>query len=363
MSQDQATAALGLAPGWVRRWENGVTTPPLAILLQLIEVYGSTPGSFFSAIGDPDEDLLALDRQVAVEDDCGVPVLQFPMGNKQASVRLDGAQYDQALHLLADLRHRLSGTGSTTDAVSDVFLEAVRLWPAANPSDIWYFFLSRAYLDRYNHPANDDKDWAQSWKRTGGWALERIVCRHYNPHLVQYGIELQTPPRARKVELLAATNLTRQKTVLEKADVLAVAKGSSGAEFCFGVIHVKASLAERRTDDVPLSQELLSLGYISPIVLMDCKASPSENPINRGEYGQPGTASTEASQKRADIEEHRKFGAAFSFNLRTVPTPDGGHYAARIHNIDFTDPDDAFAQHVIQGLVHRTGQPVQKLTP
>jgi len=60
----------------------------------------------------------------------------------------------------------------------------MELWPHANPSDIWWFVVSRAYHDPFNHPAHYARlDLGQSWKRTGGWALEEVLVRHYGPAL------------------------------------------------------------------------------------------------------------------------------------------------------------------------------------
>lgn len=108
----------------------------------------------------------------------------------------------------------------------------------------------------------------------------------------------------------------------DKADLLLVAS-SGGKDVCFGVAHIKASFAERRTDDVPMSQVLLGRGYASPLVTMDCKAAPASRPVNRGELGpvrQEGEADAR-SAKRLDFERDRKFGACFNYNTNTVPTP------------------------------------------
>lgn len=49
-----------------------------------------------------------------------------------------------------------------TDAVASAYLKAVERFPTANPSDLWYFLIYRAYLDPYNHPAKF------AWRKSPG---------------------------------------------------------------------------------------------------------------------------------------------------------------------------------------------------
>ena len=119
-------------------------------------------------------------------------------------------------------------------------------------------------------------------------------------------------------------------------------------ERCFGVIHVKASFAERRTDDVPMSTALVEAGYTSPMWTMDCKSGPSATPVNRGELGAVLSATTDPrSAKRKDIEDDGYFSACFSYNQNTIPTPAEQTARARIIVCDFQNPNDAFGQFII----------------
>ena len=123
-----------------------------------------------------------------------------------------------------------------------------------------------------------------------------------------------------------------------------------GREVVFGVVHVKASFAERRTDDVPMSQVLIENGYISPLWTMDCKCTLGRSPRNRGELGRilvPGEAD-KRSAKRKDIEEEGFFSACFSYNRNTCPTPSGQDAASRVVVCDFSDPEgDAFVRFLV----------------
>jgi hypothetical protein len=121
-------------------------------------------------------------------------------------------------------------------------------------------------------------------------------------------------------------------------------------EVLFGVVHVKASFAERRTDDVPMSKALVDAGYVSPLWTMDCKSAPSETPTNRGELGpafDEDDDKDKRSAKRKDIEDDGYFSACFSYNSNTNPTPTKQESKAKVYVCNFQDPDDGFSQFII----------------
>ena len=109
-------------------------------------------------------------------------------------------------------------------------------------------------------------------------------------------------------------------------------------------MHVKASFAERRTDDVPMSIALTRAGYTSPLWTMDCKSTPSAKPRNRGELG---ALRTQRSAKRKDIEDEGYFSGCFSYNRNTIPSPESLPPERRIYVCDFRNPDDAFSQFIL----------------
>src|SRR5690606_18574479 len=251
---------------------------------------------------------------------------------------------DQFNKVLSVLRDGLAATvdsaseqSAKTEAVKDCFLTAVAQWPDANPSDLWYFVTYRMYLDRYLHPARFARmDLGQSWKRTAGWALERILVAHYGPFLKARGVELEIPSGERKSQLLAQLEIDGRLEE-DKVDVVLVGRDGS-EEVCFGVVHVKASFAERRTDDVPLSAALVRAGYTSPLWTLDAKATPSAAPVNRGELGVALSGDADRrSAKRKDIEDDGFFSACFSYNANTIPTPDYQNAEARVVVCDFKD--------------------------
>ena len=229
-----------------------------------------------------------------------------------------------------------------TEAVTKSFLKAVELWPHANSSDIWWFIIYRAYCDPYNHPAKFARtDLAQSWKRTGGWALERVLVQHYGPFLRTHGINLFIADAATKTSIVNRFP-TAKRLVKAKIDVMLT--GGVSEEF-FGVVHVKTSFAERRTNDQPMSSALVQEGYTSPLWTLDCKSTPSPLPTNRGELG---PVEGRRSEKRLDIEDNGYFTGCFSYNRNTIPSPDTLPPERRVFVCDFQNPDDAFSSFIIK---------------
>jgi len=129
----------------------------------------------------------------------------------------------------------------------------------------------------------------------------------------------------------------------DKIDVLLTAGDSPTNGQFFGVVHVKASFAERRTDDVPMSIALTRAGYTSPLWTMDCKSTPGTHPYNRGELG---AARGKRSAKRKDIEDEGYFTGCFSYNLNTNESPDTLPANRRIYVCNFEDPADAFSEYI-----------------
>lgn len=363
-------AELILGPGWIERFESGATVPDLETIFVLIDRIGADPVALFSELRNEASETSAaeLNRLIRGEQDGDDLIIHFEYAKFDAKYRLEGATIEELERVLSVLRDGLAGladeviTAPTrsgvenaikgqverqikTNAVASAFMKAVELWPRANPSDLWWFVVYRAYCDPYNHPAKDARlSFAQSWKRTGGWALEEILVRHYGPTLKQHDVTIEIAQGSRKDDLLAQLDIGR-RLIADKVDVVLTGPG----DVVFGVVHVKASFAERRTDDVPMSEALVQKGYFSPLWTMDCKSMPSETPHNRGELGvaEPSAA---RSQKRVGIEDDAEFTACFSYNRNTRPTvnsPDPK--AGQVILCDFNDPADAFAEAVLAG--------------
>jgi transcriptional regulator with XRE-family HTH domain len=355
ISSSELEERLILGPGWIERFEQGETTPSLDMLVAILHVIGTNFSALLDKIKNHPE-TAEIERAIfAIQNNNNLNV-NFKYAKYDAIYVLNTAtteQFEKVIKTLRDGLSRLSGSLSNneaikTDSVAKAFLAAVKVWPHANPSDIWWFLIYRAYCDPYNHPAQFARlDFTQSWKRTGGWALEEVLVRHYGHFLTSHGIELLIASTEEKEHYLRSIKVT-ERLEADKMDVLLIGI-KNGTKHIFGVVHVKASFAERRTDDVPMSKALVEAGYISPLWTMDCKSSPSEHPVNKGELGDKlGKAEDKRSAKRKDIEDDGYFSACFSYNVNTKSTPLKQKAKAHIHVCNFNNPDDAFSKFLIE---------------
>ena len=350
LTQEALAALAGLDRSYVGGVERGERNPTLTAIARLARALQVPPSSLFMGM---DNDLKAkppTGNPIEASEQADRLILKFRYDQHEAEYTLHGAkssEYDDVLHTL---RRGLASSASRADAVADAFVQATTVWPDANPSDLWTFVVNRIYCDHSNHPlANARLNLAQSWKRTSGLALERIVVRHYSQALKHRGVTLRIGTKAEKETLLGAIDDPR--IVPDKADIL-ITHGAGRAEELLGVVHVKASIAERRTDDVPMSQALVQAGYLSVFWTMDSKSSPSTAPVNRGEFGR---ADGEVSDKRRDFEEHGHFSACFSYNTNTLPTVDE-NAAAKIFVCNFKDADDHFSRFLLDAHRQRPGR-------
>lgn len=338
LTQEALAEAARLDRSYVGGIERGERNPSLSVVGHLAVALAVPLSSLFAGIGGDLPATISRRPSVRATERDGRLTVGFRYDQYDAEYVLEGARRAQYDQVLSTLRRGLVSANGRANAVADAFLKATALWPNANPSDIWTFLVSRIYCDPSNHPpANARLNLEQSWKRTSGWALERVLVRHYRQFLLRHGISIELGERAKKKALLSVVDDPR--LVPDKADVL-VTYDADEDEKLLGVIHVKASIAERRTDDVPMSQALTAAGLLSVFWTMDSKSSPSTKPFNRGEFGNPHARE---SDKRRDFEEHGHFSACFSYNANTRPTANT-RAAAKILVCDFKDPDDQFSQ-------------------
>jgi hypothetical protein len=227
------------------------------------------------------------------------------------------------------------------DAIKDAFLTALKTCPKANASDLWHHVVYRQYLEILgrHRPQNPD----QSWKRASGDALELAVEELYSALLLEHNVRIEMLiGKPRKLAALRAMGIDG----LVGSDKLDVALYVDDTDEIFGGVHVKASLAERISDDVPCSREMMKNGFFSPLWTLDVKSFPPphhEPLVNRGELGSPDTP----SEKRRYIEEHGSFDHLFSGNARTVPSSRTTASGKRVVRLDLATQPDLFAQEVI----------------
>jgi transcriptional regulator with XRE-family HTH domain len=267
LTQAHLEERLILGPGWIARFESGESVPSIDMLLAILhETGGSLPNLLE---GLPDPEAAAVERSIFAEQAGNDLIVHFHYAKFDADYTLPNAtleDFESVIKSLRDGLARLVSTGDQqseaikTDSVARSFLAAVSRWPHANPSDLWWFVVYRAYCDPYNHPARYARlDFTQSWKRTGGWALEEVLVRHYGPFLKSQGVNLLIADGVAKQRLVDGLHL-EDRIEADKIDVVLTGDTRRGEGF-LGVVHVKASFAERRTDDVPLSRALLRGGY------------------------------------------------------------------------------------------------------
>lgn len=351
VSPEELEEKLILGPGWISLFESGQVLPSLDVMIAIVHEAGLSLRDVLADIPDPDEPP-EIARQIYAEDVGRNLLVRFRYANFDAEYLLQNTNkesFEKVVKTLRDGLARLSEADAgqsealKTDAVATAFLEAMEAWPDANPSDIWWFIIYRAYCDPFNHPAQFSRlDFTQSWKRTGGWALEEVLVRHYGPYLREHGINLFIPTGTQKQRIIGDIDVG-DRIEADKLDVALTGYLGDREEF-FGVVHVKSSFAERRTDDVPMSTALVRAGYTSPLWTMDCKSIPNTHPFNRGELGR---VHGRRSAKRRDIEDEGYFSGCFSYNQNTEASPDALPAERRVYVCNFRDPNDAFSEFII----------------
>jgi transcriptional regulator with XRE-family HTH domain len=225
------------------------------------------------------------------------------------------------------------------EAIAQALEFAVDYLPELNPSDIYQHIIYRLYLREYKKSTPE-----QSWVRAGGEALELFIERRYSSTLQSYGIRLRALISAKdKGQALREMGLAG-KVGDSKLDV-ALYGYHNEQWVIFGGVHSKASLAERVSDDVPCSEAMMRSGLVSFLYTFDSKffPPPAGDLVNRGELG----SISQPSDKRRYIEEHGSFDACFSYNLRSVPSPEMTSSGKRIFVCSLKLEEDVFPSQVI----------------
>lgn len=236
------------------------------------------------------------------------------------------------------------------DIIYGAFSHAVSLAPEANASDLWHHIVYRIYLEELKR-AKPFKDPGQSWKRASGDAFELFLVNYYNAILENTHIRLI--PLTRDESKLALKKMGISGKVGDSKLDIAIIKDFNGRSISLengtiiGGIHVKASLAERVSDDVPASKEMMNMGYQSYLFTLDVKSFPLSETVvearayvNKGELGTPDVP----TDKRKYIEEHGSFDACFSLNKRTIPSPKNTRSGKKIFTVQPNRKVDKFVQ-------------------
>ena len=239
----------------------------------------------------------------------------------RVTVPLEEIEPEQYARLSDFLGEALAREELAYVAVSAAMRQAVEQCPKANPADLWVHLIYHQFRNRYQR-------FDQSWKRVSGQALEHLIASVYQPRLTLHGITLRPSTRADAV----AFGLIKRGLGSAKTDLVIEASHASELHR-FGVIHCKASIAERLTDDVPASKALMRSGIWSAIATMDGKMFPP--PHGDGVvYGELGL---NARDKRKYFEVAGQFSGCYSFNLRTPPSASRTRSGSRINSLSFTE--------------------------
>lgn len=243
-------------------------------------------------------------------------------------VILENVSDDQYSLISRFLSERLAAGDKAFDAIAATFVKAIRLCPDANPSDLWRYLVYRPYLSQRSD---------QSWKRAGGQGLEVFLVNYYNPLFQKHGIKLVWLSRAGATTAFSEMGIV-DRVGRSKLDIALIGRCSDDTWRVFGGAHVKASLAERISDDVPASVAMQEKGYFTPLLTLDMKAFPPPHgdEVNRGELQFPQRPG-EQSDKRNYFERDGLFSCCYSYNQRTPPTPEGSHAKAKIKTLYFSE--------------------------
>lgn len=263
--------------------------------------------------------------------------LTSPDNTQSVQVELDGVDSVKYQLVSDSLVQELQRERIAYVAVGRAMLLAVDLCPNANPADLWVHLIYHQYRNRAGRSD-------QSWKRVSGDAFEYVVRMIYEPRLHASGIVFRRATAQDAVALgLRELAIGGSKTdlILERID--------DGTNTVFGVVHCKASLAERLSDDAPASKSLIDRGYWSVEATMDAKMFPPPHgdAVVRGELQRPRSADR-GGDKRRYFEVAGQFSGCYSFNLRTPPSTNDPTHKALIRSLSFSEQQpDIFVQDVV----------------
>ncbi|MFQ5639497.1 MAG: helix-turn-helix domain-containing protein, partial [bacterium] len=155
ISTENIEDKLSLGKGWVVAIEEGRVIPSFDLILAIADAARIDLSQVLNKV-KPEEGKRILSRQINAEQKGSDLILGFQYGDYDAKYILRNATTSQFNELLAHFRDNRNLTEmNKTDAVVATFFKALKLWSKANPSDIWWFVVSRIFLDPYNHPASE----------------------------------------------------------------------------------------------------------------------------------------------------------------------------------------------------------------
>jgi hypothetical protein len=289
-----------------------------------------------------------LDTVLAIESFCArislsnmkIKVYSYDRSDS-VDVEVENVEENDYQALKADFLNRLESEQAYS-AISHCYVDALKLCPDANPSDVWQHIMYRIFIESGKNE--------QSWKRASGQAFENAFADIYNPRLEPHGIRLRVMSNSSAVEALESMGLTG-KIAPSKIDIILEAQQGEFWEI-FGVVHAKTSIAERIKDDAPASHIIMQHGFFSVLATLDSKSFPPPhgNGINYGELGgrTAGKENNGTQPKRAYFEVDGDFNFGYSYNLRTPATQGETQSGSSIKTLSFSEEQpDLFVTDVL----------------
>lgn len=270
-------------------------------------------------------------------------ILRVKVNNISLNIKLPRVKKTAYNEASSILDNSLKQGEKNRDAIAESFLCLLHTCPNENASDMWHHIVYRQYLKIL--PTYRSQDPSQSWKRASGEALELVLQKWYTPIFEPHQISIVALFSSKRRKSALKTMRIAKEVGSGKLDIGLYANRGKNKHILFGGVHVKGSLAERVSDDVPASRAMMKKGFFSPLWTLDVKSfpPPQGNLINRGELG----TKTKPSEKRRYIEHHGDFDNCYSANSRTNPsvgiTPSGKH----IYTLIMSKQPDQFAKDVI----------------
>ncbi len=334
-SQEQLAAATGLHRTYIGSLERSERNVSLLNIIKLATALQVSLDELLQGIIPSASSVQYADIEAPVTDGSDSTLVRVRSSDAKLWVDvvvagITTAQYQQIANSLLD---GLARKEPAYHAVAQAMITAVQLCPDVNPADLWVHLIYRTYREAGKS--------AQSWVRVGGQALEQVILDIYAPRLAEYGIVLR---KSTTTDALALK--LREQGVGSSKTVLILEGEDAGQKQIFGVIHCKASIAERLSDDAPASAALIAHGLWSAVVTMDAKMYPPPhgNAIVRGELG-----NTKGGDKRRYFEVAGQFSACHSFNQRTLPSPGETASGTRIHSLKLSEEQpDVLVRDIIQ---------------
>ena len=145
--------SINIGEDWLTAVESGETTPTLELVYAISEAAEINLAPILEKAKNIEGKSTELSRAIQAEQDGENLDLYFQYNDHKAKYTLKNAKVSQYDELLSDLRaNSYNEKIKKSDFVINTFFKTIEIWPDANPSDIWGFFLSRLYQDPYNHP-------------------------------------------------------------------------------------------------------------------------------------------------------------------------------------------------------------------